>query len=48
MPAEAAHVTHEDMTAGLAFLGLQGMIDPPRPEAIRAVQECQAAGISVR
>ena len=29
-------------------LGLQGMIDPPRAEAIRAVQACQAAGISVK
>jgi cation-transporting P-type ATPase F len=25
---------HADVAAGLTFLGLQGMIDPPRPEAI--------------
>jgi magnesium-transporting ATPase (P-type) len=30
------------------FLGLQGMIDPPRPEAIAAVHACQAAGIQVK
>jgi P-type Ca2+ transporter type 2C len=30
---------------GLTFLGLQGMIDPPRPEAIEAVGRCAKAGI---
>jgi cation-transporting ATPase F len=29
------------------FLGLQGMIDPPRPEAMKAVAVCQRAGIRV-
>jgi cation-transporting P-type ATPase F len=32
----------------LTFLGLQGMMDPPRPEAIAAVQRCQKAGIAVK
>jgi magnesium-transporting ATPase (P-type) len=36
--------TAEDLT----FLGLQGMIDPPRPEAIEAVRRCQDAGIAVK
>jgi P-type Ca2+ transporter type 2C len=29
----------------LHFAGLAGMIDPPRPEAKQAVQECKSAGI---
>ncbi len=32
----------------LTFLGLQGMMDPPRPEAIAAVRRCQNAGIVVK
>ena len=40
---EPAHVA-----AGFTFLGLQGMIDPPRPAAIAAVRECQLAGIAVK
>jgi magnesium-transporting ATPase (P-type) len=31
----------------LQFVGLQGMIDPPRDEAIAAVRGCQEAGIRV-
>jgi Ca2+-transporting ATPase len=38
----------DDLEQGLIFLGLQGMIDPPRPEAIKAVQTCQRAGIQVK
>jgi calcium-translocating P-type ATPase len=33
---------------GLSFLGLVGLIDPPRPEAVAAVAECRAAGIGVK
>jgi len=39
---------HADIEQDLIFLGLQGMIDPPRTEAIRAVQACQQAGIQVK
>ena len=38
----------EDVREGLAFLGLVGMIDPPRPEAIEAIRACQRAGITVK
>ncbi|MEF8722610.1 MAG: HAD-IC family P-type ATPase [Candidatus Accumulibacter delftensis] len=34
--------------AGLEFIGLVGMIDPPRPKAIAAVATCHAAGITVK
>ena len=33
---------------GLTFLGIQGMIDPPRLEAVAAVASCQRAGICVK
>ena len=36
------------LEGGLSFLGLVGLIDPPRPEAIAAVAECRAAGIRVK
>lgn len=39
---------HADIEQDLVFLGLQGMIDPPRKEAIKAVQACQEAGIQVK
>jgi calcium-translocating P-type ATPase len=37
-----------ELEGGLSFLGLVGLIDPPRPEAIAAVAECRAAGIRVK
>ena len=37
-----------DDIQGLTLLGLQGMIDPPRPEAIAAVRASQQAGIIVK
>ncbi|UQA59727.1 cation-translocating P-type ATPase [Polyangium aurulentum] len=36
------------LEGGLVLLGLEGMIDPPRPEAIEAVKACQHAGIAVK
>lgn len=33
---------------GMVFLGVQGMLDPPRAEAIEAVAKCQRAGIRVK
>ena len=44
----AEEIDHADVGSGLTFLGLQGMIDPPRPEAVDAVAACRRAGISVR
>ncbi len=48
LPVGSTSVTHADVDAGLTFLGLQGMIDPPRPEAVKAVHTCQRAGIKVK
>ena len=48
VPATQKTVQHSDIETGLTFIGLQGMIDPPRAEAINAVHACQAAGIQVK
>ena len=45
---ESAPFDHEDVASGLCFLGLQGMIDPPRAEAITAVKACHTAGIRIK
>jgi magnesium-transporting ATPase (P-type) len=37
-----------DVEGGLTLVGMVGMIDPPRPEAIAAVRECHGAGIRVK
>lgn len=38
-------LSEEVIENNLIFLGLQGMIDPPRPEVKEAVKECREAGI---
>lgn len=37
--------TSEEIENELIFVGLIGMIDPPRPEAIEAIKTCKRAGI---
>ena len=37
--------TSDELESGLTFMGLVGMIDPPRPEAKDAVAICRKAGI---
>jgi Ca2+-transporting ATPase len=39
--------TLENAEHDMTFLGLVGMIDPPRPEAAAAIQTCEHAGIRV-
>jgi Ca2+-transporting ATPase len=45
-PLERLDVEH--VVSRLKFVGLEGMIDPPRTEAIEAIQACHAAGINVK
>ena len=44
---QSVSVGHHDIQ-GMIFLGLQGMIDPPRKEAIVAVRSCYSAGMRVK
>ncbi|ANW02211.1 carbonate dehydratase [Bradyrhizobium icense] len=41
-------VTPSDIEHELTLLGLVGLIDPARPEAISAIAECKAAGVRVK
>lgn len=41
-------VHDDDVASGLVLLGLQGMIDPPRLEAVSAIAACQRAGVDVK
>jgi magnesium-transporting ATPase (P-type) len=41
-------LTYAEVDSGLTLLGLLGIADPPRPEAIKAVAACRAAGIRVK
>jgi Ca2+-transporting ATPase len=45
--ATKADATLGDAERDMTFLGLVGMIDPPRPEAKAAVEQCERAGIRV-
>ena len=47
LPCEQCSILPDDVK-GLVFLGLQGMMDPPRPEAIQSVQACHEAGIQIK
>ncbi|TVQ93042.1 MAG: cation-transporting P-type ATPase [Chromatiaceae bacterium] len=47
-PSDQTELRFDDVQQGLNLLGLVGIIDPPREEAIRAVAECRSAGIRVK
>ena len=48
VPAGHDGLTEADLDNQLVLLGLVGLIDPPRTEAVTAVAECHAAGIRVK
>ena len=45
VPAVPARMTSDQVERELTFVGLAGMMDPPRPEVKGAVERCFAAGI---
>lgn len=48
VPADDGVIDHEDLQDGMIFLGVAGLMDPPRPEAIEAIALCKRAGIQVK
>jgi Ca2+-transporting ATPase len=47
LPLRSGPYTVENVECDLTFLGLMGMMDPPRPEVEKAVQVCRQAGIRI-
>lgn len=47
LPDTKGSFPQEDVESNLVFVGLMGMIDAPREEAIEAVKKCKRAGIKV-
>ncbi len=48
LPARTTALSMADITRRFILLGLVGLIDPPREEAIAAVADCQRAGLRVK
>ena len=48
VPTDHTILEFDDVESELVLLGMVGMIDPPRPEAITAVKQCREAGIRVK
>jgi calcium-translocating P-type ATPase len=44
---KAAEAVEQEEPSGFVFTGLQGLMDPPRDSAVKAVDLCHAAGIRV-
>ena len=48
VPDDRDDLAMSDLDEDLVFLGLVGIVDPPRPEAIEAIRICHGAGIRVK
>ncbi|MBT2584164.1 cation-transporting P-type ATPase [Planococcus sp. ISL-109] len=45
---DAESIGHEDVESGFEFLGMAGILDPPREEVIDSIAQCKKAGIRVK
>lgn len=48
VPGSTTEITSDLLEEDFEFLGLQAMIDPPRPEVIESISACHTAGITVK
>jgi magnesium-transporting ATPase (P-type) len=46
--ADKQALSHDDLNENMVFLGVVGIIDPPRTEALEAIKKCLSAGITVK
>jgi calcium-translocating P-type ATPase len=47
VPSDLEEITHHVVESNMILAGFQGMLDPPRPEAVDAIRGCKKAGIRV-
>ena len=47
-PPAGDRIGDADLSQGLEIVGLVGIVDPPRPEAVDAIAKCRRAGIRVK
>ncbi|TVR76251.1 MAG: cation-transporting P-type ATPase [Chitinophagaceae bacterium] len=48
MAPDTEKITEKEVKSELEFLGLVGIIDPPREEAITSIEHCKEAGIKIK
>jgi Ca2+-transporting ATPase len=45
---DKSSLSHDDLNKSMVFVGIVGIIDPPRAEAIESIRVCKNAGIRVK